>query len=119
MVAVSSKAEATMEMSFPASANYYQMANIAASNIAFRLNFKAKTVARVRKGVDATTELLGVKGTTHLAADWSKGPLKLKFSNAKAKLDSETIANLKDLFTELGATAISVRANSVTFAIAP
>lgn len=108
-----------MEMSFPASANFDQLANIAASNIAFRLNFKARTVARVRKGVDATTELLGVKGTTHLVADWSKGPLKLKFSNAKAKLDSETINNLKDLFTELGATGVSVKASSVTFAIAP
>ena len=49
----------------------------------------------------------------------SKGPLKLKFSNAKAKLDSETINNLKDLFTELGATGVSVKASSVTFAIAP
>jgi hypothetical protein len=119
VVAVSSKAEATMEVSFPASANFDQIANVAASNIAFRLKFKMKTVARIRKGVDATTELLGIKGITHLVADWSKGPLKLTFSNAKAKLDSETMADLKDLFTELGATGVSVKANSVTFAIAP
>ncbi len=119
MVAVSSKAQATMEVSFPASANFDQLANIAASNVAFRLSFKIKTVTRIRKGVDATTELLGVKGTTHFLADWSKGPLKLTMSNPKAKIDRDTIPALKDLLTEIGATAISIKPNSVTFAIAP
>jgi len=106
-----------MEVSFPASANFDQIANIAASNIAFRLGFKIKTVTRIRKAVDASTELLGVKGTTHLVADWTKGPLKLTLSNPKAKIDRDTISALKDLFTELGATSVSVKPNSVTFAI--
>jgi hypothetical protein len=108
-----------MEVSFPASANFDQVANVAASNIAFRLNYKTRTVARIRKGVDAATELLGAKGTTSLVADWSKGPLKVTLSNPKAKIDRDTIAELKDLFTELGATAVSVKPTSVTFAIAP
>lgn len=106
-----------MEISFPASAAFDSVANVAVSNIAFRLSYKAKTVKRLRGAVDATTEALGGTGNTKLVAAWHSGHLSVTISNGKAKLGSDGVQELRDILTEVGATAVAVKTTSVSFTI--
>jgi hypothetical protein len=108
-----------MEIRFPASTAFDSVANVAASNIAFRLNYKTKTVKRLRGAVDAATEALGGAGNTKMSADWHTGPLGVTLSNSKAKIGKDDVQELKDILTELGATEVSVKASSVSFTIEP
>ena len=117
MVAVNSQADSTMQMSFPASAVFSTVANVAASNIAYRLNYKMTTVRRLQRAVDAASEALTTSGNIKLEAEWSSGPLSLTLSNPRAKLTKGDVQELQDILTELGATRTAVKATSVAFTI--
>lgn len=106
-----------MEVSFPASAKFDSLASIAVSNIAFRLNYKMKTVARLRDAVDTASETLGTVGTTKLVADWGAGSLAVTIANPKAKLAKEDVQELRDILTELGATGVALKPGSIAFTI--
>lgn len=118
MVAVNTRADSTMQMSFPAAAAFNTVANVAASNIGYRLNYSTKTVRRLQGAVDAATEALGGTGNIKLVADWASGPLSLTLGNPKAKLTKADIQELRDVLTEMGAIKAAVKATSVAFTIA-
>lgn len=115
---MNSQADSTMQMSFPASAVFSTVANVAASNIAYRLDYSMKTVRRLQRAVDAASEALAASGNIELEAEWGSGPLSLTLSNPKAKLAKADVQELQDILTELGATNTAVKATSVTFTIA-
>ncbi len=119
MVAVNSRADSTMQMSFPAATAFSTVANVAASNIGYRLNYSTKTVRRLQGAVDAVSEALGGTGNIKMQAEWGSGPLSLTMGNSKAKLSKSEIQELQDILTELGATKTSVKATSVAFTIPP
>jgi len=105
-----------MVVSFPASETFDQVGRIAAAAIAFRLDFKVKTVNRIRTAIELITEAFGTNGTNELVVDWSKGPLRITISNPKAKLGRHQITELKEAISQV-ATGVTAKPNSVTFAI--
>ena len=106
-----------MPVSFPASAALRPVAHVAASNIAYRLNYSMKTLKRLQGAVDAVTEALSANGSIKLVAQWTQGPLSLTLSNPKAKWAKDEVEERQDSRTARGATKTSIKATSVAFTI--